>query len=454
MSDRDQGRERPRAGARLWPTAGRAGAAAPGWPDEWSVILRAGAVRLREWLAFDLAPGRLVPWIPVAFGSGVALYFAADTEPALWAGFAASILALSVCIAARARAVAWPAMIGATAIAAGFMFATWKTSRVAHPVLSAPAYGVTLSGFVVSREERERSDRIVVHIHAISGPRLDTKLERVRLSVRKGTAPAVASFIEVRARLSPPLTPLRPGGYDFARDYYFQRLGATGFVLGNVKQATPPHPPDLSLRLTATIAGIRDAIDARIRAVLPGDKGAIASALITGKRDAITSQVNEAMYVSSLAHVLSISGYHMAVVAGVVFFVVRAGLALIPGVASRRPIKKRVNLIERIDDFRVLLPYCYHLALVHSLAHCFIDGRSRIALHRRNQVRVGIQGQLDAGMAQPLLDDFGMHSLDQQMGGMAVPQVVKSNPRQAAALNKSDERVGEHARGPWAAVLT
>ena len=46
------------------------------------------------------------------------------------------------------------------------------------------------------------------------------------------------------------------------------------------------------------------------------------------------------MYVSSLAHVLSISGYHMAVVAGVVFFVLRALLALIPGLASRRPIKK------------------------------------------------------------------------------------------------------------------
>src|SRR5205085_1200756 len=42
----------------------------------------------------------------------------------------------------------------------------------------------------------------------------------------------------------------------------------------------------------------------------------------------------------SLAHVLSISGYHMAVVAGVVFFVIRALLALIPGLASRHPIKK------------------------------------------------------------------------------------------------------------------
>ena len=62
--------------------------------------------------------------------------------------------------------------------------------------------------------------------------------------------------------------------------------------------------------------------------------------MITGKRGAISSPINEAMYVSSLAHVLSISGYHMAVVAGIAFFVFRAGLALIPAVASRYPIKK------------------------------------------------------------------------------------------------------------------
>ena len=32
-----------------------------------------------------------------------------------------------------------------------------------------------------------------------------TKLERVRLSVKKGTAPAVGSFVELKARLLPPL---------------------------------------------------------------------------------------------------------------------------------------------------------------------------------------------------------------------------------------------------------
>lgn len=46
------------------------------------------------------------------------------------------------------------------------------------------------------------------------------------------------------------------------------------------------------------------------------------------------------MYVSSLAHVLSISGYHMAVVAGIVFFFIRALLALVPSSANRHPIKK------------------------------------------------------------------------------------------------------------------
>src|SRR5262249_19687111 len=61
---------------------------------------------------------------------------------------------------------------------------------------------------------------------------------------------------------------------------------------------------------------------------------------LTGKRDAISTPVNEAMYVSGLAHVLSISGYHKAVVAGIIFFVLRALFALMLAFSSRHPIKK------------------------------------------------------------------------------------------------------------------
>lgn len=328
-----------------WPLGGRGQGASTGWVGALSPLVQSAGARIGRWIADDTAPGRLVPWLPIAFGFGVILYFAADREPFLWAGVALTAITASLCVVARARPLAFPVAVAAAAIAFGFTLATWKTARIAHPVLGAPAYSVTLSGFVETREERERSDRIVIRVHAMSGARPDIKLARVRVSVRKGMAPPVASFVELRARLNPPLSPLRPGGYDFARDHYFQRLGATGFVLGAIKQVAPPEPPGLWLRYAAAIGSLRDAIDARIKAALPGDKGAIASALITGKRDAISSSVNEAMYVSSLAHVLSISGYHMAVVAGVVFFAIRAGLALFPAVAARYPIKKWAALV-------------------------------------------------------------------------------------------------------------
>jgi competence protein ComEC len=300
--------------------------------------------RIREWAAVEVAPGRLVPWLAIAFGCGIVIYFTADQEPALWAAAVVVGAAVAMTILVRHRPIAFPAALAAAAVAAGFATATLKRAIIAHPVLSTPVWNVDIAGFVEMREERERSDRIVVRVERIAGPRLNEKLERVRVSVRKGSAPAVGSFVEFKARLSPPLEPLRPGGYDFARDMYFQHLGASGFALGRIRSAEAPHAPTLWLRYATVIDGMREAIDKRIRAVLPGDKGSIASALITGKRDALSAPVFDAMYVSGIGHVLSISGYHMAVVVAIIFFAIRASLALIPGL-TRYPIKKWAALV-------------------------------------------------------------------------------------------------------------
>ncbi len=199
---------------------------------------------------------------------------------------------------------------------------------------------MSVAGFVELRDESQKSDRFVLRVERIDGNRIVDKPQRVRLSVRRGMAPPAGAFVEAKAQLNPPLQPLRPGSYDFARDLYFQRIGASGFAHGAVKVVTPPAQAGLRLRAATFIESVRDAIDARIRSVLSGDVGSIASALITGKLDAITPYLYDAMFVSGIGHVLSISGYHMAVVAGVVFFILRALLALIPGLADRMPIKK------------------------------------------------------------------------------------------------------------------
>ncbi|GLR96537.1 hypothetical protein GCM10007858_41740 [Bradyrhizobium liaoningense] len=322
--------------AGTWPVgrAAPAGGFAPAGLGVWPAIVET----LREWARAEAGPGRLLPWVPVAFGGGIALYFAADHEPVLWVVVAtAAVLALGAVLLRRSRLFAPVIMLAA--VAAGFAMATWKTARIAHTVLAKPLYSVALSGFVEARDIRERTD-LVLRVSAMEAQRSDVKLDRVRLSVRKGTAPEVGSFVQLKARLLPPISPVRPGSYDFSRDMFFQGIGASGFVMGAITAAPPPDAVGSRLRYAAFMQGLRDAIDARIRATLEGDNRAIATALLTGRRDAITAPVNDAMFVSGLGHVLSISGYHMAVVAGVVFFAVRALLALIPGLAAGFAIKK------------------------------------------------------------------------------------------------------------------
>jgi competence protein ComEC len=336
MAERGRAPGRTQGYAGTWPprSAAPAGIAPSGF-TAWSSFI----ARLREWIAAEAGAGRLVPWVPVAFGVGIAFYFSADHEPV---ASVTAVAAAALCVAAflLRRQKIFPLAVMIAAIAAGFATATWKTKLIAHGVLARPMYAVSLSGFVETRDIRERTDRFVLRVARMEAPRAQIKLERVRLSVRKGTAPDVGSFVELKARLQPPLAPLRPGSYDFGRDMFFQGIGASGFVTGAIKTLEPPVSGGLALRYAAVMQGLRDAIDDRIRTTLDGDKRAIATALLTGRRDAITTPVNDAMFISGLGHVLSISGYHMAVVAGVVFFTVRALLALIPQLTVGFPIKK------------------------------------------------------------------------------------------------------------------
>jgi competence protein ComEC len=297
---------------------------------------------LRGTIAAEAAQTQLLPWIAVGFGAGVVLYFTAEREPLVAVAAPVAVVTCLVAFLVRRSRFFYTVAVAA-AVCAGFATGTVRTTIVRHEVLVRPLYSVALSGFVEVREEREKTDRFVLRVSRIDDLRSNRSappLDRVRLSVKKGTAPAVGSFVELKAGLSAPLTPLRPGAYDFSRDLYFQHIGATGLVHGAIKVTAPPQDGGLWLKYAVVINTLRDSMDARIRQAIGGDNRAIASALLNGKRDAISTPVNDAMFISGIGHVLSISGYHMAVVAGIVFFVVRALLALFPPLTTGFPIKK------------------------------------------------------------------------------------------------------------------
>jgi hypothetical protein len=74
-----QGRSRGRAEAwRPWIATGRRPALV--WPQGLTDFARRAAQRVQEWAVAEVAPGRLVPWLAIAFGCGTIIYFAAERE--------------------------------------------------------------------------------------------------------------------------------------------------------------------------------------------------------------------------------------------------------------------------------------------------------------------------------------------------------------------------------------
>jgi len=134
----------------------------------------------------EVGAGRLLPWFAVAFGAGIVLYFAAEHEPAWWAASPLAVIAAIVLV--RRRPVAFVIALGVFAVCAGFAVATLKTALIDHPLLR---YGVSLAGFVELRDESQKTVRFVLRVERIEGNRIVDKPQRVRLSVRRGTAPSV-----------------------------------------------------------------------------------------------------------------------------------------------------------------------------------------------------------------------------------------------------------------------
>ncbi len=146
--------------------------------------------------------------------------------------------------------------------------------------------------------------------------------------------------MSLKARLLPPSRAAEPGGYDFARDAWFARIGAVGSVLGDIDAAEPPEPPDAWLRSAMAIDRIRNALARRVDSIVGGDAGAIAAAMVTGKRDLLSEDAKALIREAGIFHVITISGVQMTLVAGLVFVGLRALFALSRTLALLYPIKK------------------------------------------------------------------------------------------------------------------
>lgn len=332
-----QGQERGRRGARADALPARLSASVP-LSARLRLWFRQLWLHLQRSFALEAERRRPFLWLPIAMGAGILLYFAADREPALWAPLLGLALSGTAAFILRMRRFTSMACLAAAAAFAGFAAGVWRTAEIASPMLERPRIG-KLSGFVESVEVRDKGARLVLLVTDLANVPVNERPKRVRVNIRQG-AIAPGDHIVATARLLPPPGPARAGGYDFGRDAFFRGIGAVGSVSGKVALPPAPYPMPTRLAIDVTIDRARNALTKRIAEVGGGQGGAVAAALVTGKRGLITEATNNDLRAAGIYHIVSISGLHMVLAAGTIFWLVRALLALSQTVALHWPVKK------------------------------------------------------------------------------------------------------------------
>ncbi|MED5545451.1 MAG: ComEC/Rec2 family competence protein [Pseudomonadota bacterium] len=281
-----------------------------------------------------------VPWLSVAFGTGIAAWFALP-KPSQWAGLialcCAASLATRVCwrrcgaFQTVSQAFFWVPLM----VAAGCVLIWGRSMMVGTPPIERPLYGA-FTGRVLAVEPQSAQSRrrlVVATRDQASGRALKIRLNLPdELSEGESVRSAEiseGSLIQFEARIMPPAAPLLPGGYNFARTAWFVGLAGSGTILKPVTVLEPAMGGEASL------ARIRRGLAGHVRELVDERANGIAVALVTGDRGGITADDAQAMRDSGLAHLLAISGLHVTAVIGLIYFLSVRTLALWPALALR-----------------------------------------------------------------------------------------------------------------------
>lgn len=294
------------------------------------------------------------PFLPVAFALGIATYFVWPSEPGLhYLAALPVLLAVGRVPSLRAPAGIYElyvksAMIFCMCLICGAGWAHLHSYRAsqnwATPLLPAGGVETTIAGQVDMSEIRWRGGEL--HITVCESSFTDNAAEvpsgilprpfRARLFSSKEIAfrARPGCHARLKVRLQPLGAPLTDGGYDPRFPAFFEGLRARGFVREIVsltcETGTWAH----------RLARLRLDMADQIRTTLPPQTGGVAAALIAGLRGGISPAIRDTSRNSGLAHILAISGLHMALFAGTVFALLRVLCALFPRFAQAHDVRR------------------------------------------------------------------------------------------------------------------
>ncbi len=294
-------------------------------------------------------------WIPVLFGTGTGLYFLLPEEPSRWLTLLVIEMLLAAVYINRFHPERLLCLATLAIIAAGFANIQLRTIYLNKNEIIPYDRKLYLTGRVADLGTNYRGNpRFVLEDMSDFD---DQKIPgRYRVSLTsKNNSLKNGDCIELVATVMPPMKANLPGGFEQDRRVYYEGINATGYAASRALPAECKTEAPLMAKAGEKISVLRQSIVKRIEKILPRDEAGIVAAIVAGERGLISRKITENYRDSGLAHFLSISGLHMSMIAGLMFFLVRLTMALIPPLALRYDSKKAAAVFAILMSFVYLL---------------------------------------------------------------------------------------------------
>jgi competence protein ComEC len=268
----------------------------------------------RIWISAPLLP----PTGAFAAGIAVASWYALPPAHLLAAG-ALALLASSLLARRMPRLALTLALAGIAAL--GALRAVPAPLADDHLARRSPATSVTVEARLGQEPARWAPDRTrllldVVAVHA--GPERLPASGRVQVTVYGEVATALGEGqrVIVDARLHPPIGYRNPGGFDYPAHLRRDGILLVGHARADRLVALAPDAPPWPVAVKRWAVSV-------ITARLPETSSALLAGLLLGERSQLSPESDEAFRRAGVYHILAVSGFNVALLAGAVF----AGLA-------------------------------------------------------------------------------------------------------------------------------
>ncbi|WP_419730336.1 ComEC/Rec2 family competence protein [Lichenicola sp.] len=384
---------------------------------------------------------RLVLWLPVCLGAGIAVYFSLSTEPGLAVGLALTV-ASAVMFAAARRTMPLRAVTAALLLASlGFLVSQLETRHL-PPMPELPRKAVLATGRVAAIDIMSDGRRRITLAATTLAPAPPVKgrgkaatlpidqapvaetqtTRRLRIRLREDDPVVLATgdLVRIRALLHPPSPPDYPGGRDPQRDAFFAGTAGAGTALSPVVVLPRVDTPGWLSLWGFSLRGLREAIALRIVAVLPGPRGAVATTLLTGLTSAIPQSDRDAFAASGLAHLLAVAGLHLGIVMGLTLVILRVLLATWEWGSLRLPMRQIAALGALLAGAAYMALTGLHLPGMRSLAMASIGLLGLLAGRRAMTMRT----LAAAALLLLLIDPATLLEVGYQMSFAAVMALI------------------------------